>query len=298
LAGGARLLGRRIESRLCGGTEVTGFADYSTGDDFRYVDWNRCARHDELLSKQFRGTEDRRTYLLIDCSASMAIREGLKLQFAKHMAAILGHMALRGLDAVGGLTFAGVARDFLPACRGPQHLAKWLQFCERATAADLPHTKSTDLLAATRALIAGTRRPGLTIIISDLLSGNVRKTIKGQRSRLGLESALDLLRRHNFEPYVIHVLDEFDAEPALLGRVQLADVESNSQRTTRLTPEDLKNYRAVVAEFTAHLKRYCYRYSIGLSLARAQAPVQLAVQHCLADMMFSAQRSIASRKSA
>ena len=48
---GQRMLGRRVELRLAGGTEVTGYTDYTTGHDFRYIDWNRCARPGALQEK-------------------------------------------------------------------------------------------------------------------------------------------------------------------------------------------------------------------------------------------------------
>src|SRR6185295_4648415 len=52
-AWGRRFLGRGVDRWRASATEASGVSDYTRGDDFRYVDWNRCARHDELVSKQF-----------------------------------------------------------------------------------------------------------------------------------------------------------------------------------------------------------------------------------------------------
>ena len=70
-AGGGILAGPRAKRPTfgrcpAGGTELGGHRDYAPGDDYRQIDWNLCARHDELLTKQFPGEADRPVYLLLD----------------------------------------------------------------------------------------------------------------------------------------------------------------------------------------------------------------------------------------
>ena len=60
------------------GTELAGHRGYSPGDDYRAVDWNICARHDELVTRRFVGEADRHVYLLLDRSASMGLGEPVK----------------------------------------------------------------------------------------------------------------------------------------------------------------------------------------------------------------------------
>src|SRR6185503_5271482 len=93
-AWGRRFLGRHIDQGSSAGTEVTGYNDYTSGDDFRHVDWYRCSRHDELLSKQYRGREDQRVYLLVDTSLGMGVQGGEKFTLATQLAAALGYLAL------------------------------------------------------------------------------------------------------------------------------------------------------------------------------------------------------------
>ena len=42
------LLAERLPRTGVGGTELSGYRDYAPGDDRRHIDWNVCARHDEL----------------------------------------------------------------------------------------------------------------------------------------------------------------------------------------------------------------------------------------------------------
>src|SRR5262245_4485780 len=68
-------LAQRRTMQLCGGIEFADHREYTPGDDFRYLDWNVFARHDELLLKRFQEEEDLHVYLLLDASRSMAYGE-------------------------------------------------------------------------------------------------------------------------------------------------------------------------------------------------------------------------------
>jgi len=78
-----------------GGTELAGHRDYAPGDDYRSVDWNLAARHDELLVKQFAGEADCPTYILLDCSRSMSLSRPSKLDVARRIVLALAYVALR-----------------------------------------------------------------------------------------------------------------------------------------------------------------------------------------------------------
>ena len=67
-----QLLAQRRTMQLGGGIEFADHREYTPGDDFRYLDWNVFARHDELLLKRFQEEEDLHVYFLLDFSRSMA----------------------------------------------------------------------------------------------------------------------------------------------------------------------------------------------------------------------------------
>ena len=104
--------------QLGGGIEFADHREYTPGDDFRYLDWNVFARHDELLLKRFQEEEDLHVYLLLDCSRSMAFGDPPKFDYARQVAAALGYIALADLDRVAVVAFAGdIVADF-PLTRG------------------------------------------------------------------------------------------------------------------------------------------------------------------------------------
>src|SRR3984957_5116351 len=124
------LMAQRRTKQLGGGIEFADHRDYSAGDDFRYIDWNLYARHDELLLKRFQEEEDLHVYFLLDCSRSMAFGNPPKFDFARQVAAALAYIALADLDRIAIVAFAGeVIADF-PLTRGKARILGLLKFLE------------------------------------------------------------------------------------------------------------------------------------------------------------------------
>lgn len=265
---GRRFLGRKEELRLAGGTEVTSYSDYASGNDLRYVDWNRCARHDELLSKQFQGNEDQYVYFLLDCSGSMRLGDGTKFDAARQLTGALAYLALANLDRVGVTAFADQVLADFPPTRGRQHMPKVLEFLGKLPS----NAAATNLRNVVETLVRRPQPPGLTVIVSDMLDP------------AGFQPALDILRRFRFEPYVLQVVHQFDAEPQLLGKFRLQDAETGRSYLRVIDEQDLANYRDVWQEHEEALRRYCYHHSIGLTQTRAEVPLQ----QCLERIMMRA----------
>src|SRR5439155_13531871 len=124
------LLAQRRTMQLGGGIEFADHREYTPGDDFRYLDWNVFARHDELLLKRFEEEEDLHVYLLLDCSRSMAFGDPPKFDYARQVAAALAYIALADLDRVAVVAFAGdILADF-PLTRGKARILAMLKFLE------------------------------------------------------------------------------------------------------------------------------------------------------------------------
>src|SRR5215470_3570162 len=129
-----QLLAQRRTMQLGGGIEFADHREYTPGDDFRYLDWNLYARHDELLLKRFQEEEDLHVYFLLDSSRSMAFGKPPKFDFARQVAAALGYIALADLDRVAVVAFAGdIVADF-PLTRGKARVLAMLRFLERLEA--------------------------------------------------------------------------------------------------------------------------------------------------------------------
>ncbi|MEO6810556.1 MAG: DUF58 domain-containing protein, partial [Isosphaeraceae bacterium] len=89
-----QLLAQRRTKQLGGGIEFADHREYTPGDDFRYLDWNVFARHDELLLKRFQEEEDLHVYIFLDCSRSMGFGKPSKFDLARQVAAALAYIAL------------------------------------------------------------------------------------------------------------------------------------------------------------------------------------------------------------
>ncbi|HPM79478.1 MAG TPA: DUF58 domain-containing protein [Candidatus Anammoximicrobium sp.] len=258
---GSRFLGRRLDRRWAGGSEFVGHSDYTCGDDFRYIDWPICARHDELLTRQYRGSEDRIVYLLVDCSPGMRLGTPAKFDVARRLAGALGTMALANLDRVGVVAVADRVVAELPPVRGRQRAFRLYRFLDELQTSAAP----VKLRSAAEAFVQQRPQRGTTVVISDLFDP------------AGFEPAIDLLAQRGFPPYLLQVVDEREIDPHLSGGVTLVDVATGRSRRTYLEDLDLVNYRRVFQEFIASCRGYCARRSIGILQTTTGTPVQESV---------------------
>jgi uncharacterized protein (DUF58 family) len=251
-----QLLAQRRTMQLGGGIEFADHREYYPGDDFRYLDWNVYARHDELLLKRFQEEEDLHVYLLLDCSRSMAFGEPLKFDYARQVAAALGYIALADLDRVAVVAYAGDIIADLPLTRGKGRILAMLKFLEGLES----QGTVTDLSRVVTNFVHRGQRRGLAVVLSDLFDPK------------GFQGGLDLLRHHRYEPHVVHVVDRRDADPGFKGDVELQDVESGTTRKVTVTERNLRQYRKIFADFLESVQSYCNAYGIGGTLAKTEVP--------------------------
>ncbi|OJW19819.1 MAG: hypothetical protein BGO49_13950 [Planctomycetales bacterium 71-10] len=251
-----RLMAQRRTTQLGGGVEFADHREYTPGDDFRHLDWNLFARHDELLLKRFQEEEDLHVYILLDCSRSMAFGDPSKFDYARRIAAAMAYIALAELDRVAVSAFAGgIFADF-PLTRGKARILSLLQFLEGLPVQDGP----TDLARAARDFALRSRRRGLVIVVSDLFDPE------------GFERGLDVIRHNRHEPHVVQVYDRREAEPEVKGDLELFDVESGAIEKVTVAERNLQQYRAIFAEFLESVQRYCKAYGIGGTCSPTQVP--------------------------
>jgi uncharacterized protein (DUF58 family) len=251
-----QLLAQRRTMQLGGGIEFADHREYTPGDDFRYLDWNVFARHDELLLKRFQEEEDLHVYILLDSSRSMAFGEPVKFDYARQVAAALGYIALADLDRVSVVAFAGdIVADF-PLTRGKARILSLLKFLERLE----PQGSVTDLARMARNFVHRGQRRGLAVVISDLFDSG------------GFERGLDLLRHNRYEPHVVQIFDRHEAEPQVKGDVELVDVETGLIQKVTITERNLRQYRKIFADYLESVRRYCNTYGIGGTRSATDVP--------------------------
>ncbi len=259
------LLAQRRTMQRGAGIEFSEYREYTPGDDFRYLDWSIYARHGDLMLKRFQEEQDLHVYLMLDCSHSMAAGDPAKFDLARQLTAALAYIALADLDRIAVMAFAdGVVGEF-PVTRGKAQILPLMRFLEGLSVSG----RDTHLERAAHGLLHGSRRNGLAVVIGDLFDER------------GFQKGLDLLRYRKFDAHVIQLHAPVEAEPDLLGDVELIDVETGAARMVTVTEKNLRTYRQRFHEHQTAVRDYCRNNRLGCT----QSPSTVAFDQLILRMM-------------
>jgi uncharacterized protein (DUF58 family) len=211
--------GEHTSKRYGNTVDFADFREYNPGDDFRRIDYHVLARLDQVLIKLYEADDEITVRFLLDTSDSMAT--GGKLEQAKRIAAALGFLALTSHDAVSVHTFPG--QGMAPRFAGRAAVPGFFSYLE-----SLEPGGVTPFAQAAGHLLSRAGPPGITIVISDLLTSEWDSLI-GLRS-----SGSDLT--------VLHILAEQDRTPELAGDLMLVDREDGERLTVSVTEQILETY--------------------------------------------------------
>jgi len=251
-----KLRGERRSTKRGSSVEFADYRNYSTGDDFRRVDWNVYARLEKLFLKLFVEEEDLHVYVLVDASRSMEFGNPAKLLYARRIAAALSYIALANLDRVGLAVLTGASSATLSPKRGKQAalgVFEWLKSVEAGG--------ETQLAASLRDFSLRTSQPGLAIVISDFFDPDYQKGLSALLSR-------------KFEVSLIHVLDQEEVTPTIVGDLLLVDSETSDRREITITQTLLRRYQQCLAEFCGGIESYCARYGCNYVRVTNQSPFE------------------------
>jgi len=243
-AAGVRRGDRRSRKRG-GGVEFADHRNYVPGDDIRFLDIGVYQRFGKLLLRLFEEEEDLSLYFLIDTSASMAVREGAKLNQAVQVAAALAYVGLTGLDRVSVLALNDQVGARMPPTRGKQRMFQVLRFLSELSAEG-----PTDLSRALKSFVAQNKRRGLAILLTDLFDPQ------------GFEAGINILRFNKFEPVVLQLVDPADAGQSLAGDLLLTDVETGRDREVSMTPTLETRIQKALKERQEGIEKYCARKGV------------------------------------
>jgi len=250
------LLAQRRTVQMGSGIEFSDHREYAQGDDFRYLDWNVYARHGDLLLKRFQEEQDLNVYLMLDCSRSMGFGDPPKFDLARHLIAALAYIALADLDRITVLAFSEKIVNEFPLTRGKARILPLMRFLEKLQVTG----HNTNLGRSARGLVHRNNRPGLAVVVSDLFDEH------------GFEAGLDQLRYRRFDGHVIQLYDPQEADPALLGDVEMVDVETESLRKVTVTEKNVRKYKELFDEHQSSVRTYCRNYEIGCTQTPATIP--------------------------
>jgi uncharacterized protein (DUF58 family) len=224
LAGG--LTAEHRSPRHGSSLDFADFRAYYPGDDLRRLDFNALARLDRLLIKLFEAEDELTLRLLIDTSGSMA---GEKLHRARQVAGALGFAALVRRDVVTVHSF--------PVDRpGPRFRGRGATYALFDHLLRLEAGGETPFSFAADRLLSQPGPPGLTVVVSDLLTPEWDQGITRLPARDG-----DLA--------VVHLLAPTDLDPDLSGDLELVDEETGARLEVSLSASVLEDYRRLAARW-------------------------------------------------
>lgn len=249
------LLSRRIRRSIARGESLSirkgaslEFSDYrlyQPGDDFRYIDWNIYNRLDRLFVKLFTAEQNLTVHILIDTSKSMAFGDPSKLWYSGRLAAALGYLAVSNLDRVGVSAFAeGIEHSMQPVRQKSQTFALFDYI------AGLEPSGRTDFNRTLRDYSLRTRRPGLAILITDLLDP------------AGYVEGLQALIYRRFDVLLIQVLDESEMKPEFKGAFRLIDGETQEEAELTVESETVAAYQNRLGAYFQEVEDFCLSHDI------------------------------------
>jgi uncharacterized protein (DUF58 family) len=194
------------------------FADhrpYQPGDDLRYVDWKIAARADRWMVKQFEEETNLRATIVLDVSRSMAWTGAAsrltKLAYAERLCAAIALLLIRQRDAVGLIRYDERVRSAIgPRARSVQ----WRRII--AALSDEGAGKASDAPAGLAQAARLVRRPGMVILLSDLLMDVP-----------DVERAVRSLRALGHDVTILHIMDPAERTLSLGGEAIFVDPESD-----------------------------------------------------------------------
>ena len=193
--------------------EIQDFRDYVPGDDPRRIDWMAYGRTDRLVVRLFREEVSPFVDLVIDSSASMALRDGRKHALAADLAAWLYHSA-RAQAMPVRLYAAGTQVQRL---ENPDQLRFEEPECVLFTA---PHRAAGAL-----------RRSSVRVLLTDFMAPADPAT-----SLRTLSAGCGML-------VLIHLLGPWEADPRTEGPAVLQGVETGRQVDIHLDHKTVDGYR-------------------------------------------------------
>lgn len=244
-------------------TEFRDHRPYAAGDDLRHLDWNVYARLERLYLKRFHDHQDVTAHLVLDATASMGFGTPPKIDAARRLCSALGWIAVAAQDRarlhVVGSAEPGSSEDFA----GRARLHPLLQRIERVTPAG-----AADLGTALEDVARRIRKPGIAVVVSDLLSpGAVRGLERLAAGRHQLHVAW-LLSPEDAEP---------DADERLRADMLLQDCETGATTPVTLSPALRQAYRDALAAYEEELRAACRRLGAGFTRLSSADPLEEAL---------------------
>ncbi|MBI5366102.1 MAG: DUF58 domain-containing protein [Planctomycetes bacterium] len=237
--------------------EFAEYRPYVPGDDLRHFDWKALGKSDKRYIKKFRSETNLKSYLMLDCSASMGYgTNGLtKLRYAACLTAALAHVMIRQQDAVGVVLFADRLLRYIAPRAGPRHLRDLTTVLEAARP-----TGSTRIQAMLHHMAESIKRRGLIVLLSDLYD-EPEAVLKG----------LKHFRHRKHDVILFHLLDPAELALPFSGLADFQHLETGEKLQVR--PLAVRAaYREALTAFIENYRRACADRAIDYQLVDTSVP--------------------------
>jgi uncharacterized protein (DUF58 family) len=249
--------GEHAASRSGTSLDFLDYRKYQVGDDFRYVDWNVYGRSDKLFLKLFKSEEDLSIHVLLDASRSMGEGSPSKFFYAKRLAAALSYIGLSNLDRVGLAAFRQKLGEVYTPQRGQKSYAHLIRFLK-----GMPVEDETDISTSLTEYAETCKRPGVAIILSDLLDPK------------GIKPGLESLLIRKFDIILFHILEHEELSPSVKGYFILEEVETHETRKMNLDSSLIRLYHDRLEMYLKDIREFCYNRGINYYLCDTSVPVE------------------------
>jgi uncharacterized protein (DUF58 family) len=239
----AGLVGGHNASRFSGpGQEFLDHRNFHHGDDLRAVNWRAYLRLEKLFLKMFQVEPRVPVRMLVDASASMTTHGGLKMDYARKLAAALCYVGLVRLDSIEIHGFSDRLARRLLSTGGRHRISSVMDGL-----AEIPAGGRTDYLAVVREFITNYSQRGVVIILSDFLDDS------------GCDKALGYLADFGHELMLLQIWADEDRSPPWLGELDLRDAETGAAMKLDMDEMARERYTGAFDEYCRELERLAMR---------------------------------------
>jgi len=225
------------------GMEFQEVREYSIGDDFRRIDWNVTARHNNLYIKTFKEERQLNVMLLLDTSGSLGFGSKSSTKHDKMIetSAILALTAMENQDKTGAIFFTNKIEKVIIPTKNKNTTLRLL----REILFIKPQSNGTDINNAIDFAIENMKRRGIMFILSDFLTD------------VSFKKIFIASKKHDIIPVVL--TDEFEEYPINLGLVDMLDNESGELILVDTSSDSYKKFvedrKARKEKFFSELKK-------------------------------------------
>ena len=239
--------------------EFAQYRPYVVGDDPRNLDWKLMARTDRCYVKQYEDETNRRCYLAVDQSRSMAYGTMgyTKAEYARTMAATLAYYLNQQRDAVGVLTCGNAKSEYLPPRHRTGHMHQVMRLLEQES-----EGVESELGGALGQLAGLSKRRGLIVLMSDCLV-----------EPDSIFQSMGYLRGRGHQILLVRLLDPTEVHFHLDKSAMVRDMETGEQ--IYVDPIQVqRDYDARFADHEAQLLDICHRRGARMLTMTTDQPLE------------------------